>query len=177
MYLFQSERLGLREWKETDVDDMAAINQNEQVMRFFPSIQDYATSKSFVERMTKHQANYGFCYFAVDLLETNEMIGFIGLCHQDYASDYTPHVDIGWRIAQKHWGKGYATEGAKACLDFAAAKTDLTEIYAVAPAINVSSENVMQKLGMEKVITFDHPKLEGDDRLKSCVLYRCDVGS
>lgn len=175
MYLIKTTRLGLRDWKESDVDAMAAINQNEQVMRFFPSTQDYTTSKNFVERMQKHQADYGFCYFAVDLLETNEMIGFIGLCRQDYASDYTPHVDIGWRIAQKHWGNGYATEGAKACLEFAATELGLSEIFAVAPAINLPSERVMYKLGMKKVTTFDHPKLEKYDRIKSCVLYRYDV--
>lgn len=171
MYLIKTNRLGLRNWKESDITPMTALNQDEEVMRFFPSTVDYNATSEFVKRMQKHQEDYGFCYFAVDILATGEFIGFIGLCHQTYESPYTPHVDIGWRLARSSWGNGYATEGAKACLDFAFSVMKLDRIYSVATEMNTPSIHVMQKIGMQKIDTFDHPKLLNDDRLRRCVLY------
>ena len=63
-------------------------------------------------------AEYGFCYFAVDELSNYEFIGFIGLSHQDYDVEFTPFIDIGWRLDKNYWGKGFATEGAKRCLAY-----------------------------------------------------------
>ncbi len=48
----------------------------------------------------------GYCYFATDELTSGKFIGFIGLMYQNYEADFTPCVDIGWRLAKKYWGKG-----------------------------------------------------------------------
>ena len=98
-------------------------------------------------------------------------IGFIGLSAQDYECEFTPFVDIGWRLAKHTWNKGYATEGAKRCLSYAHETLKLKEIYAVTPMLNKKSERIMQKIGMTKVGTFEHPLLLNDERLKMCVLY------
>ncbi len=171
-YIIKTSRLGLRNWVAADVMPMAALNADEQVMEFFPSVQSEQTTIDFIKRMQNHFDTHGFCYFAVDALDTGEFIGFIGLCHQDYESDFTPHVDIGWRLKQSAWGKGYATEGAKACLEYAFGTLGLTEVYSVASVINVKSQHIMKKIGMEKVSSFDHPKLLNDNRLKECALFR-----
>ncbi|MCD8438419.1 GNAT family N-acetyltransferase, partial [Tenacibaculum dicentrarchi] len=107
-YIFKSERLGFRNWTEKDKPKMTEINSDSKVMEFFPSIPNKEQTEEFVNRMKKQYTENGFCYFAVDKLENNEFIGFIGISEQNFESDFTPCVDIGWRLAQKEWGKGYA---------------------------------------------------------------------
>lgn len=170
-YLFKSNRLGFRNWNTSDIDEMAALNSDEKVMEFFPSTQDRAKTRGFIERMQALYERVGFCYFAVDILEGNEFIGFIGICEQNYEAEFTPCVDIGWRLKRGAWGKGYATEGAKRCLDYAFTTLNMDKIYSIASVINTPSINVMKKAGMTKVNTFNHPVLLNDERLKECVLY------
>ncbi len=174
MYLIKTPRLGLRNWIETDIAPMTAINLNEEVMRFFPSPYGLDATKRLVKRMQKEYKDRGHCYFAVDLLETGEFIGFIGLSYQDYLDNHDPFVDIGWRLAPSSWGKGLAPEGAQACLDYAFSTLKLDRVYAVAPEANTPSQRVMQKIGMEQIDVFDHPKLLDHERLKTCVLYRAN---
>jgi RimJ/RimL family protein N-acetyltransferase len=115
-YLFTSERLGFRNWIASDIDRMSEINSDKKVMEFFPCVQSNEQTKLFVKRMQKHFDRTDFCYFAVDVLKSAELIGFIGLAEQTFEADFTPCVDIGWRLHTSAWNKGYATEGAKACL-------------------------------------------------------------
>ncbi len=150
---------------------MAEINADQKVMEFFPSIQTPEQTEKFVRRMQQQFLDKGFCYFAVDKLSDNGFIGFIGLSEQNFKADFTPCVDIGWRLHQKEWGKGYATEGAKKCLEFAFQTLSLTMIKAICPVINNKSEGVMKKLNMEKKQTFDHPLLKDDKDLEKCVVY------
>ena len=173
-YLFKSERLGFRNWIGKDRLKMALINEDAEVMAFFPSIQNKVQTDQFVDRMILQFSKNGFCYFAVDKLETNEFIGFIGVSEQTFESSFTPCVDIGWRLAQKEWGKGYATEGAKKCLDFAFNQIGLQTIKSTCPEINDASERVMIKLGMTKTMAFNHPLLRDHKTIESCVLYEIE---
>ena len=113
--------------------------------------------------------------FAVDKLENGEFIGFIGLSEQTYEADFTPCIDIGWRIKRSEWNKGFATEGAKRCLDYALNDLKIKEIYSVAPKINTKSEHIMKKIGLKKQYEFEHPSLINNERLKICVLYKYDL--
>lgn len=170
-YLFKSERLGFRNWTEKDKPKMAVINSDPKVMEFFPSTPNKEQTEQFVDRMKSQFSENGFCYFAVDKLESNEFIGFIGIAEQNFESDFTPCVDIGWRLAQKEWGKGYATEGANKCLDYAFNNIGLKTIKSICPIVNDKSERVMEKLGMKKKKIFNHPLLKEYKRLETCVLY------
>ena len=170
-YLFTSERLGFRNWTESDIPKMAAINSNPNVMEFFPSVQDFEQTQRFIKRMQSQLQGKDYCYFAVDVLETDTFIGFIGLSDKDFESDFTPSVDIGWRLDEKHWKKGYATEGALACLNYGFKVLKFDKIIATTPGINLKSEEVMKKIGMEKVKNFTHPLLLDDERLRDCLLY------
>lgn len=170
-YIIQTERLGLRNWSNSDLTEMTALNQDEQVMEFFPSTQDSEKTQGFIERMQKHFDVHGYCYFAADRLDTGEFIGFIGLCRQDYLADRPAFTDIGWRLKQAAWGKGFATEGAKACLKFAFEEMNLDKIYSVCSLVNVKSENVMQKIGMQKEMEFKHPVLGDYPELELCAFY------
>lgn len=171
-YLFTSDRLGFRDWNISDIDKLFEINSDKEVMEFFPSLPTKSETISFIERMKNQFQEKGFCYFAVDKLVNNEFIGFIGLSEQTYPADFTPCVDIGWRINRKEWNKGFATEGAKKCLEYALNNLKINKIFAVAPKVNVKSEHIMEKIGLKKQYEFDHPLLTDHKLLKTCVLYR-----
>ncbi|MGJ1430190.1 GNAT family N-acetyltransferase [Sphingobacterium spiritivorum] len=171
-YIFTSERLGFRNWDQEDIDKLYLINTDKKVMEFFPDVSTKQQTTEFVHRMKSQFEDKGFCYFAVDRLDNREFIGFIGLSEQTYVADFTPCIDIGWRINSGEWNKGYATEGAKRCLDYARSVLMLEDIYAVAPKINLKSEHIMKKIGLEKQYEFEHTLLVNNDRLRTCVLYK-----
>jgi len=170
-YLFASERLGFRNWKTSDIDLLYQINNNDTVMEFFPSKPSLQNTKDFITRMQDLYAQEKYCYFAVETLETNDFIGFIGFGKQIYEADFNPSTDIGWRLHPNFWGKGYATEGAKACLTYAFKQLNLSKIVSVAPKINLPSIKVMQKINMTKVKDFKHPLLKDYAHLETCVLF------
>lgn len=170
-YIFTSKRLGFRNWTPLDIDLLYEININEEVMQFFRSTQTKKQTKNFIVRMQNQYHNKKYCYFAVDTLASKEFIGFIGLSLQTFKSDFTPAIDIGWRLHPKFWNKGYATEGAKKCLEYGFHQLNLKKIIAVAPKINLPSVLVMQKIGMTKIKEFQHPLLLAHPNLKECVLY------
>lgn len=173
-YIFKSERLGFRNWLEEDKPKMGVINSNSKVMEHFPTIPTQQQTDEFIDRMISQFNKKGFCYFAVDKLENNELIGFIGVSEQTYQSDFTPCVDIGWRLTHKEWGKGLATEGAKKCLDYAFNEIGLKNIKSVCPQTNYKSENVMKRIGMRKIKKFNHPLLSEYKELENCVLYEIE---
>lgn len=170
-YIFTSTRLGFRTWRESDISRMVEINNDDEVMAFFPNKPSEADTLLFIEQMQNIFNRRGFCYFAVDTLQSGDFIGFIGLSEKTFKSDFTPCVDIGWRLKKNVWNKGFATEGALACLDFGFNTICLEKICAIAPVVNVKSEFVMKKIGMKKVRTFEHPQLSKYPLLKECVLY------
>jgi len=170
-YLFTSERLGFRNWVEADLDAFALMNEDPDVMEFFPKTLTREMSLKLMQRLAQQFEEKQYTYFAVDKLDTGECIGFTGLCQQTYEADFTPCVDIGWRLSKQFWGNGYATEGAKRCLQYAFETLNLEKIYAIASAINVKSIHVMEKIGMKKAGTFIHPEIKDNERLRDCVWY------
>ena len=150
---------------------MAAINADPDVMEFFPGIKSYEETEAFIVRMQQQYSEKSYCYFAIYTLEEGAFIGFIGLSEQTFKSDFTPCIDIGWRLGKNAWNKGYATEGAKRCLDYAFDVLKIHKVLAVEPKIHIRTEQVMKKIGMNKIREFEHPLLANDERLKKCVLY------
>ncbi|WP_290627170.1 GNAT family N-acetyltransferase [Altibacter sp.] len=171
-YLLRSQRLGLRNWEQTDLAPFAEMGRDPEVMRYLPKLLSEKESEAFIERMQQHFLTYGYCYFAVDHLETKEFIGFTGLMQQPWESKFTPAVDMGWRLKRSAWGKGFASEAALVCLEAAHTAFQLNEVYAFAAQGNSASEKVMQKIGMTYVGNFEHPKLANDDRFEYCIAYR-----
>ena len=118
-YIFKSHHLGFRNWVESDTKKLFILRSDKEVMEFFPSLLSLKETKKLIERMKNQFVKNGFCYFAVDELKTENFIGFIGIAEQNFETDFIPCIDIGWRLDKKYWNKGYASEGAKACLKFA----------------------------------------------------------
>lgn len=170
-YIFKSERLGFRNWNSNDLQEFAELNSDSEVMEHFPSTLSREETFDFIQRLKKHYELNGHTYFATEILRTGELIGFIGLALQDYESEFTPNVDIGWRLKKAHWGKGYATEGAKKCLEFAFTELKLNKVISTCTIRNTKSEKVMKKIGMKKIGEFKHPKLKAYPELEKCVCY------
>ncbi|MEO1258878.1 MAG: GNAT family N-acetyltransferase [Bacteroidota bacterium] len=176
MYTIQTDRLGLRNWRPSDFELFAEMNADEEVLRYFPRTFTKEESIAGARRYMAHFAKHGYTYFAADTRSDGQFIGFIGLLYQTYESHFTPCTDIGWRLRKTAWGKGYATEGAKACLQFGFEKMGLTAIFAVAPTLNVPSVRVMKKIGMQLDSEFDHPKIDAESPLRRCYLYKISKG-
>lgn len=140
-------------------------------MKFFPSTQNLDQTRSFVDRMQISQMERGYCYFASELLEGQEFIGFIGLLWQELESPYTPCVDIGWRLKPSVWGRGLATEGANRCLKFAFEALHLQEVRSVAPLVNKPSIRIMEKIGMKEIGRFLYEPLRDNAQLRDFVFY------
>jgi RimJ/RimL family protein N-acetyltransferase len=170
-YLFTTPRLGFRTWQGFDLDDFAAINSDPEVMRFFQKPLSREETQAMMDRMQRMFEEKGYCYFAVDFLDSKELIGTIGLGWKTFESDFTPCVDIGWRLGKKFWNKGLATEGALACLGFAQQK-QIKEVVSMASIGNVASIQVMKKIGMTFWKEFDHSELSNFPDIERCALYR-----
>ena len=169
-----TERLLLRQWREEDLAPFAKLNADPRVMEYFPKLQTREESDASVKRVSDHIQQYGWGFWAASLLETGEFIGFIGLQPVPFQAAFTPAVEIGWRLAFEHWGKGYATEGAKAALQYGFEKLHLQDIVSFTATGNMRSRAVMERIGMhhEANNDFDHPKLPAGHPLRRHVFYR-----
>jgi len=172
--LFSSSRLVFRRWKDSDLPIFAEMNHDLEVMEFFPHYLTHEQSANVIEGFKKHFDTYGFCFYAVDLKESGEFIGFIGLNVPTFEAEFTPCVEVGWRLKKSVWNQGLASEGGATCIQYAWDYLNLTGIHSFTASLNKRSERIMQKIGMKKVSTFDHPLVEDGHRLKPHVLYRID---
>ncbi|MCB0762601.1 MAG: GNAT family N-acetyltransferase [Flavobacteriales bacterium] len=171
-YLFTSERLGFRSWLLSDLDWLAEMNANAQVMRYFPRIQSREESAGFIQRMRDMNEERNYCYWPVELLDSGESVGFVGLAYQTYEAHFNPSTDIGWRLMPGYWGKGLASEAAASCLSYAFNNLSIKEIVSVAPRSNIPSLAVMRKIGMKREGSFQHPALSLYPELVDCEVYR-----
>ncbi len=170
-FIFKSERLGFRNWTKKDLTELAKMNADLDVMEHFPKTLTEKETSDLIDKFHNHYKKNGYTYFATDILKTGEFIGFIGLAFQEYKTDYTPATDIGWRLKKSSWGNGYATEGAKKCIEFGFEKLNLNKIIATCTEKNNKSENVMKKIGMEKIGEFVHPELKEYPEYEKCICY------
>lgn len=173
-YLIKTSRLGLRTWKRCDLKPFAKINGDPMVMRCYPNVLTREQSDNFVKRIIKQYQDYGFSVYAVDHLANQQFIGYIGFMRPKFESDFTPCIEIGWRLDANYWNKGLATEGALACLDYGFKVLDFKEIYSFTATTNKPSERVMQKIGLKKIGTFEHPLLEKESPLRTHLLYKTE---
>jgi RimJ/RimL family protein N-acetyltransferase len=170
----RTDRLRLRRWRETDLTGFAEMNADPRVMEFFPRPLNRAESDGGVKRIEAHFDERGFGLWAVEVIGTASFIGFTGLNVPSFTAPFTPCVEIGWRLAFPHWGKGYATEAARAALRFAFTELGLSEVVSFTVPANTRSRLVMEKLGMKHFPEedFDHPQLPESHPLRRHVLYR-----
>ena len=143
-------RLRLRRWRDEDVADLARVNGDPEVMRWIGdgSVLDEAATAAGIAAFEDAWRARGVGRFAVELRDTGEVIGMTGLGVLPDVPEIMPAVEIGWRFGRAHWGRGLATEAARAALEFAFTAGGLDRIVGVHVVGNEASARVMLKLGM-----------------------------
>lgn len=172
IYELCTDRLLLRQWKDSDFEAFAAITSNLEVMQYFPKLLNRDETYAWIDQVKYLLDVKGWGLWAIELVETQEFIGCVGLHSQVDKFEFSPCVEIGWRLDPKFWGKGYATEGAQACLKFAFEVLDLPEVVAFTVDHNLASKNVIQKLSMTYSHDFLYPDLDDSHPLKIQKLYK-----
>jgi ribosomal-protein-alanine N-acetyltransferase len=144
-------------------------------MRYFPSPRARAEeSDELAERIRRHIEEEGWGLWAVEVVGGAAFIGFVGLARPNFEEHFTPGVEVGWRLARAHWGRGYATEAGRAALAYGFEELGLKEIVSFTSELNTRSRRVMERLGMTRdpADDFDHPRIPAGDPLRLHVLYR-----
>lgn len=177
MIITETERLIIRNWRETDRDLAFEINSDDDVMEFFPFRRNRAGADAFFDRVHAMIAETGFGFYALEEKATGKSIGFCGLARVDHLEPFVAKgtVEIGWRLAARYWGKGFASEAARALLALGFEKLDLDQIVSFAVHDNIRSTSVMERIGMHRVDggDFNHPIVpDTHPHLKRHVLYR-----
>ncbi|MGJ5043730.1 MULTISPECIES: GNAT family N-acetyltransferase [unclassified Bradyrhizobium] len=172
--IISTERLTLREWRDDDRAPFAAMSADPAVMQFLRALPTRQDSDRWIDFQIAHQAAHGFGFWVVEDRATGTFLGATGLFRVAFDAPFTPAVEIGWRLARAAWGRGIATEAARASLTFGFDELGLHEIIAYAAPANQASQNVMRKLGMirNEASDFDHPRVEADSPLRRQVMYR-----
>jgi RimJ/RimL family protein N-acetyltransferase len=167
-------RLRLRPWRSEDLPHFAALNADPRVMEHFPKVltseESHRQAAAIADQFQKH----GFGFWAVEVTGVADFVGFVGLSIPTFEAHFTPCVEIGWRLACEHWGRGYAIEAARAAADCGFRRLGLEEIVAFTVPANRRSMRVMEQLGMTRSMDddFDHPRLPPGHALRRHVLYR-----
>jgi ribosomal-protein-alanine N-acetyltransferase len=172
--ILHTPRLILRPWRDEDADAFAAMFDDPAVMEFLTPVQDRGAIDAAISRVRSHFDQHGFGWWAAELKQTHAFIGFIGLSYIPFEAHFTPAVEVGWRLASAYWGRGYATEGARASVEAGFTQLGLTEIVSITVPDNTRSRRVMERIGMTRdpADDFDHPRLPEGHPLRRHLLYR-----
>lgn len=143
MIAISTPRLKLRAWRDSDFPAFAALNADPVVMEHFPKTLSREESDVLAARIRAAMTRHGFGLWAVEVPEIADFIGFVGLSVPAFTASFTPCVEIAWRLAHAHWGKGYATEAAAATVRHAFEYLLLDDIVSFTVPANARSRRVM----------------------------------
>lgn len=170
----RTERLLLRQWRDEDLEPFAELNADPETMRYFPAPPTREESDALAERSRRQIDDEGWGLWAVEVRGGASFVGFVGLARPSFEEHFTPAVEVGWRLARRHWGRGYATEAGRAALAYGFDELGLEEIVSFTSRLNAPSRRVMERLGMshDPADDFEHPRVPLGHPLRPHVLYR-----
>lgn len=159
--VLRTDRLVLRGWREADREPFAAMNADRQVVAHLAGPLTREESDAFVDRIEAQWRDYGWGLWAIELADGAPFIGYVGLWPAPFL-DRDPPLEIGWRLASAHWGRGYVTQAARAALRFAFEVLRLPRVHSFTVPQNERSWRVMERIGMSRVPDgdFDHPRVD-----------------
>jgi RimJ/RimL family protein N-acetyltransferase len=169
----RTDRLLLRQWREADFVPFAELNADPEVMRYFPASLTRVESDNLAHTISSHLDDRGWGLWAVEVVDGRAFIGFVGLSVPNFDAHFVPAVEVGWRLGRQHWGRGYASEAARAAVDFGFRDLELDEVVAMIVPANTRSRQVAERLGMTRdpADDFDHPDVP-EGPLRRHLLYR-----
>ncbi len=155
-FYIETNRFILREFRETDLDDLFELDSDPEVHKYLgnnpvKSKEDIAKGIEFVRQQYKDS---GIGRWIVEDKETGEALGWSGLKYETSDIDQSKYYDLGYRLKRKHWGKGIATETSEAAIEFGFDNLNLKMISAAAHKENGASNHVLQKLGFKQTNEF-----------------------
>lgn len=161
--MIETERLILRGWKDSDLDPFAAMGQDPRVMITLGPLMSRDEAAAAIVRLEGIREAQGMTFWAVERREDGAFLGFCGVKAGAEDTPIEGEIEIGWRLAHEHWGKGYAREAAQASLDWVWANLDAGHVAAITTPGNANSWGLMERLGMTRAPEddFDHPKAVG----------------
>ena len=149
------------------------MNADPEVMRYFPALLSTEQTNAGIDIWRQQFTEKGWSNWAVELQDTGEFIGFIGLSVPRRQLPFSPCVEIGWRLKKAAWGRGYATEGAKECLRVGFEQLGLEDIVSFTTLTNLPSVAVMKCIGMSDTqANFEHPAVPEGSSLRPHCLYK-----
>lgn len=170
----ETPRLRLREWTDADLEPWVRMGADPRVMEFFPQTYTREHALQVAGMIRERLQCDGYGSWVVDVTGDLPFAGIITLQEVPFQAHFTPAYEVGWRLVPEAWGHGFATEGARAAIDFAFDTLGWHEVVAMTATINRRSRRVMGRLGMtyDPKDDFDHPRIEPGHRLNRHVLYR-----
>jgi RimJ/RimL family protein N-acetyltransferase len=170
-------RLVLREWGEGDGDRFYAIMNSPAVMRHLGGVQDRETWAAALDRIIGFQRDYGHTFWLLERKDDGELLGFCGLKRVNApGTDLTGQFEIGWRLRESAWGKGYAKEAAIAAMELAFEKFGAAFVVALTIEANQSSQGLMKRLGMKRREDLDFDDLRFGPEMNPTIVYSMDGG-
>jgi RimJ/RimL family protein N-acetyltransferase len=155
--VIETERLLLRAWRSSDEAPFAALNADPEVTRYLRGPMRRGDSDELLAQIRGHWQEHGFGLYAVEVKDSGDFAGFVGLAVPSFLPDVLPAVEVGWRLAREHWGQGYATEGARATLAHGFGELGLAQIISIIDPLNAASVRVAERLGMARGRDRIHP--------------------
>jgi len=171
--VIETERLILAEWRDDHRDAIAAINADPEVMRYFVAPMTRAETDAQIVRQIAAQANHGFCFWAVERKADGVLLGLAGLKTGAPGTPIEDDLEIGWRLGRHGWGKGYASEAARAALAYGFGDPGVPRIAAITIVANEKSWRVMERIGMTRDLSadFEHPAVPADSPVRPHITY------
>jgi [ribosomal protein S5]-alanine N-acetyltransferase len=154
----ETERIVLRHIVEGDANDLFYLDSDPEVVRYVGNVplEKYEQAVKTIEGIHEQYNKYGIARWAMIEKSSNSFLGWAGLKYiTDTVNGKSNYYDLGYRLAKAYWGKGYATEAAKAVLEYGFNIMHLPTIYAIADCENDKSHHVLEKSGLQFVNEFD----------------------
>ena len=173
--MIETERLVLRSWREADRAPFAALNADAEVMAHFPTMLAREQSDAIVDRQLALLAMNLTAFLALERRSDGAFLGFVGVKATGAELPFGGDPEIGWRLARHAWGRGYASEAARAALADAWAR-GAERVVSFTAVENLRSQAVMARIGLERrpELDFDHPALTPGHRLERHVVSALD---
>jgi len=171
-FRLETDRLILRDWRDSDFDALHALCTDRQVMATIGPLNSEDQSLGLLQRLQARQERDGCTFWAMERKEDGRVIGFCGAA-RGTVPQLEEELEIGWRLASDCWGQSYAREAAQATLDWLAIHHAGEPVWAITSVGNTRSRGLMERLGMQYLpeLDFDHPHVADDSPLKPHVTY------
>lgn len=173
----ETDRLILRDWREEDWPFFWEGTNTPGVMRWLGGVCDGAKRDAAQQRLLSYDREHGHTFWCVERRGDGAILGFCGLKRSNQSGGPLGMMEVGWRLREDAWGRGYAKEAATASLDLAFDRFDAEEVIAMTVQRNTASWGLMERLGMRRRDDLDFDNAEFDKEDPVIIVYSADRAS